>query len=104
MGDTSSPDHSTAPYEFGMLRLVLRLSSLSRGTLNVCAPLLTLPMGATLSRDPPTAPFESGMPRLVLQSVVLSRGTLTGCSQLLTLTYAYICLPVITGKISKHIV
>src|SRR5258706_2474636 len=60
-------------------------------------------MGSTSPPDPRTAQFESGMPILVLQSVFPSKGTLTGCSQLLTLTYPYLCLPVITGNIAKHI-
>ena len=65
MGSTSSPDPTTAPFEFGMLRLVLQLEILLRGTLTRCCPLLTPLMGSVSSPDLRTTPFDSGMPRLV---------------------------------------
>src|SRR5260221_133378 len=85
MGGTSSPDPPTPPSKSGMRRLVLQSEILSRGTLTMCDPLLTLLMGGTSSLDPTTPPSESGMRRLVLQSEVLSRGMRARCSPLLTL-------------------
>src|SRR5258706_12621085 len=74
-----------APFESGMLTLVLQSAILSRGTLGGCYPLLTLPMGGKSFPVPTITPFESGMPQLVLQSAILSRGAPNLCSPLLTL-------------------
>src|SRR5258706_235331 len=93
MGSTSPPDPRTASFKSGMSRLVTQLAILSRATLPLCCPLLTLPMGSTSSPDPLITLFESGMPRLVLQSGILSRGTLSGCNLLLTLPMGGILSP-----------
>ena len=56
-----------APFESGMLRLVLKLAILSRGTLTGCILLLIPLMANTSSPDLMTTPFKSGMQRLVCQ-------------------------------------
>jgi hypothetical protein len=78
MGARLPLDLMIKPYESGMWRLALLLV-FWRGTLVMCAPLLTLLMGSTSFLDLMTALFESGMPGLELPLVSHLRGILTGC-------------------------
>src|SRR5258706_249932 len=85
MGGTLFLDPLTRQFESGMPRLVLQSGNLSRGTLTVCCPFLTLPMDAISSLDPETRQFESGIPRMVLEWANFVKGIPTMSSQLFAL-------------------